>query len=74
MAEDATNLILERLRRMDAKMDALQRDVSEIKGRVGDLEGLYSLYAGLSRRVDRIGDRLERIERRLDIVDETSDR
>jgi hypothetical protein len=35
-----------------------------------DLGQLHMMYAGLSRRVDRIDGRLERIERRLDLVEE----
>ena len=54
------------LRRMDAKLDLLADPTREIKTCVGLLE---QSYASLSNRIDLIGTRLERIERRLDLVD-----
>jgi predicted nuclease with TOPRIM domain len=73
MTADAENLILERLRRMDGRLDAVQSDVREIKERIGHLESgqaeLQLQYATLSTRVDRIDTRLDRIERRLEFAD-----
>ena len=43
----------------------MRPNIHEIKERLGFLEGSY---ASLSRRVDRIGLRPERIEQRLDLV------
>ena len=54
------------LHRMDAKLDLLADHTREIKTRVGLLE---QSNASLSNRIDLIGTRLERIERRLDLVD-----
>ncbi len=69
MSDQPENLALVYLRRIDAKLDKLQTDIPEIKERLGFLEGTY---ASVSRRVDRMDDRLERIERRLDLVDMTT--
>ena len=65
MSDDPDNLMLVYLRRIDAKVDGLREDVVEVKQRLGFLE---EQYASISRRVDRIDLRLERIER-LDLVD-----
>jgi hypothetical protein len=62
--------------------NALRSDNREIKHRFGMLERqVGSLtgneaehYASLSVRLDDAGDRLERIERRLDLVDTASGR
>lgn len=52
--------------RMDAKLDRIAEDVSDLKVRVGILE---QQYASISNRIDRIETRLDRIGRRLDLVD-----
>ena len=73
MADEIANLILEHLRAIRAKQDDMAVDISELKQRMGLLEGqvahLFGQYAILSNRIDRIDTRLERIERRLDLVD-----
>jgi hypothetical protein len=72
MTGDVENLILDRLHRIDGRLDTIQNDIRESKERLGHLErgqaGLALQYATLSTRVDRIDLRLERIERRLDLV------
>ena len=45
---------------------ALKPDLREIRGRVAILE---ANYASVSFRVDRLGDRLDRIERRLGLIE-----
>jgi hypothetical protein len=66
------NLILVYLRRMDEKLDRLVDSVGDIGPRVPSLETkavlLHGDFAAQSERIDRIELRLERIERRLDIV------
>ena len=47
------------------KLDRMSTDISEVKGRVGILE---MQYASLSRRVDKLDERVERIEGRMDLV------
>jgi hypothetical protein len=65
MSDEPENLVLVYLRRLDSKMDKLADDMLEVKQRIGHLEGQY---ASISRRVDSLDIRLERVERRLDIV------
>lgn len=61
------------LRRLDEKMDRLTLAVADIGRRVTSLEAKVALihgdFAAQSERIDRMELRLERIERRLDIVD-----
>ena len=66
MSDQPDNLILVLLRRMDEKLDRLGDDMHDIKVRTTNVE---SGVAALNRRMDRFEDRLERIERRLDIVE-----
>jgi predicted nuclease with TOPRIM domain len=69
MSDEPDNRLLVYLRRIDTKVDGLREDMREVGQRIGLLEGQY---ASLSPRVDRIEDRLERIERRLDIAETAS--
>jgi predicted nuclease with TOPRIM domain len=59
------NLVLEHLRHIRGTTDGLRDDMREVKERLGLLE---QTCASISRRVDRLEDRVERIERRLDII------
>ena len=65
MSDSPDNLVLALLRRLDAKLDKVSSDMIEVKERLGFLEGSY---ANASRRIDQIDARLERLERRLDLV------
>ena len=66
MADEPDNIILQYLRRIDAKVDHLADDVRDLKVRMTAVEeGL----AGVHRRIDRVENRLDRIERRLDLVE-----
>lgn len=56
----------DRLRTIGDDVAELKIDLREIRGRVAILE---ASYASVSFRVDRLGDRLDRIERRLGLVD-----
>ena len=70
-------LVLVFLRRLDASLGDLRGDVGDMKHRMTALEIQVahqvsteaSHYASLATRLDRFGDRLERIERRLDLVE-----
>ena len=65
MAEGPDNLVLVLLRRIDERLDRIEFDVHEIKVRMTAVEeGLNSL----NRRVDRLEDRMLRIEKRLELV------
>jgi hypothetical protein len=77
MTGETENLILEHLRLLRSGQEELLSEVSEIKKRLTTIDGslalvrtdiaqLHTMYAGLNRRMDRV----ERIERRLDLVEE----
>ena len=59
------------MRRVEAKLDQLLEDNKEFRGRLGRLErGVADVHVQLAEhsvRMDRMNDRLERIERRLDL-------
>jgi predicted nucleic acid-binding Zn-ribbon protein len=62
----AESLILEHLRAIRASVDRLVDDMQEVKGRLGILE---QQYASISTRLDRMDERITRIEKRLDLVE-----
>jgi phage shock protein A len=76
MSESPDNLVLEILRGMRASLSRVEEDVSELKHRMSTVEQQIaqmaatemSHYAGVAGRLDRMSDRIDRIERRLDIV------
>jgi hypothetical protein len=72
MPDEIASVLLERLRLIRAKVDDIAADVVELKPRLELLAGqvayLFGRYAILSNGVDRIDARLERIGRRLDLV------
>jgi hypothetical protein len=72
MSDAPDNLILVYLRRMDEKLDRLATGQADVGRRVTSLETKVALlhgdFAAQSERIDRIELRLERIERRLEIV------
>jgi len=75
MNEDPENLTLVFLRRLDGKLDRLIEDMREVKLRLttvattlGNLAATeMSHYAITSGRVDCIDDRLDRMEKRLNL-------
>ena len=73
MAEQPDNIILVYLRRIDEKVDRLTDAVSDVKHRMTSIETqvatLHGSFAGQSPRMDRIEARLERIERRLGLIE-----
>jgi chromosome segregation ATPase len=79
MVDDTANLVLEHLRYIRGAIDELRADVRETKERLTAVElGLAGLrrevvilaetQAHTNARIDRLATRLERIERRLDLV------
>ena len=71
MSDTPDNVILTLLRRMDMKLDRLVDEVQDLKRRTTPLDrqagDLRVDLAGVSARLDRIDDRLVRVERRLDL-------
>jgi uncharacterized coiled-coil protein SlyX len=79
MTENVENLILEHLKRFQATLDRVERDIREIKTRLSTLEGgqaaimqhlthLSAADAAQQVAIDSIGDRLNRIETRLELA------
>lgn len=64
MNDNVESPILERLRRIEDKLDTEIERGMETRERLGHLE---EGIASISRRVDRIDSRLDRIERRFDL-------
>jgi len=79
MADNIENLVLEHLRAIKADMAYIKDDVREIKSRVNTLEAgqatiiqqighLTGMAAEHHVRYDRLLERIEKIERRLEIA------
>lgn len=79
MPETVDNLLLEHLKRFQAGQERIERKLDEIVIRVGHLEvGVAGVrrdfahadenVAGLSVRLDKVSERLDRIERRLELT------
>lgn len=66
MDEKTNNPVLEHLRHIRGSVDDIREDMREVKSRLGLLEQQYAIISG---RLDRLTDRVERIERRLDLVE-----
>jgi archaellum component FlaC len=73
MVENVADLTLERVRRLEGKIDMLVDHVVEVK--VGltpfksEMAHLHAQMAHQSQHLDGIEARLSRVERRLDLVD-----
>jgi septal ring factor EnvC (AmiA/AmiB activator) len=79
MADNVENLVLEHLRVIRADIAGIRDDAREIKQRLTSLEAgvaalrrdnanLYGDVSEQHARYDRLADRIERLERRLDIA------
>jgi hypothetical protein len=66
MSEDVSNLILEHLRHIRGKVDATAFDVVDLKTGVTALE---IQGAAVNRHLDRLDERVARIERRFDLAE-----
>lgn len=78
MSESIDNLVLEHLRAIRADLGLLKDDVREVKFRLTALERgqarshsdyaeLYGDHARQQAAIDRLAERVERVERRLDL-------
>ncbi|WP_123105012.1 hypothetical protein [Acidithiobacillus sulfuriphilus] len=79
MTDNTENLILEHLKRFQAGQDRIERELKEIKSRITTLESttatIMQYLAHMSGsiaeqhvRYDSLLERIERIERRLDLT------
>ncbi|OQW45345.1 MAG: hypothetical protein A4S12_02955 [Proteobacteria bacterium SG_bin5] len=78
MADNVENLMLEHLKRFQATLDSVQRDIRELKIRQSETHTAVlalrrdqvsdaEVTAHMQAQMDRFGERLDRIERRLDL-------
>ena len=71
MTNNLENLLLEHLRAIRSEQSAMRDDIREIKSRLISLErsmaGNYADIVDQHVKYDRITERLERIERRLEL-------
>jgi hypothetical protein len=72
MTEQVENLILDYLRAMRSDIALIKEDIRELKLRVGALEQYVANLVGdvfrMNARMGRFDERLERIERRPELV------
>ena len=66
MSPAIETLVLEHLRAIRATADGLSENMQEVKGRLGILE---MQYASISNRLDRMDERIHRIELHLKLVE-----
>ena len=73
MSANVENLVLEQLRLIRASMQRMELDVGELKLRMSAVEQshgqIVTLLGALNGRIDRLDERVGRIERRLDLVE-----
>jgi len=80
MTETSDNLVLEPLRHIRGRVDQIAEDVTDLKHRMTSLEGSMSLVkrevaygdeadARQQATLDKLAERIERIERRLELSD-----
>ncbi|NIJ07115.1 archaellum component FlaC [Sphingomonas vulcanisoli] len=71
MTDNVENLILEMLRRIDKRLDNIEGDVSELKTRATAVDehigGMFITLSGVNTRLDRLDERMKRVERRLEL-------
>ena len=80
MTKDATNLVLDLLRKIRGDIAELRVDVTELKSRTsaiedglqvirGDIVNIHSVLLVHTKRFDRIEERFTRVERRLELAE-----
>ena len=73
MTDEVGNLVLEQLRLVRTSMQRMELDRGDIKLRVSSLEQnmgqVVTALGAVNGRLDRLEERVARIERRLDLVD-----
>ena len=78
MTDNVENLTLEHLKRFQATLDRVENKITELTGRMGNVEGslasviqhlghLAGADAAQQLAIDNVSQRLDRIERRLEL-------
>jgi chromosome segregation ATPase len=79
MTESVENLILEHLKKIQTEMSLMQHDIGEIRSRIGTIESgvgrlrrdeavNFEEIIETRHQYDRLQERIERIERRLELT------
>ena len=66
MAEVTNDLIYEALKQMPGNLSQTKGDMRDLKVRMTSVE---ECLVGINRRLERVGDRMDRLERHVGIVD-----
>ncbi len=73
MTEETENVVLEILKRIQTDMSDMRDDISELKMRATALDehmgGLIIQVSGNNNRLDRMDERLKRVDRHLELSD-----
>ncbi len=73
MTEAESSIMLEILKRLQSDMSEMKADMSDMRLRMTaneeHLATLVMSVSGINHRLDRLADRVERIERRFDLLD-----
>jgi hypothetical protein len=73
MPDQPDNLVLVILRNLDVKFDRQGEEIHELKARMLAVEDMFAFLVTaitrIQRTLDRQGERLERIEKRLGLID-----
>ena len=73
MTDNVENIILEQFRRLNARLDRKDAEDLEVKMRLSSIDdhlaGMMMSVAGINSRLDRLEERVGRIERRSDLTD-----
>lgn len=73
MADEPEDLVLQLLRRVDARLGAVETGLERMSGDLRDVSirpaNVEENLAGVHRGLDRVDARIERIEKRLELVD-----
>ena len=73
MADEPFNLMLEHLKRFQATLDSMRLDMLDLKVRMSAIETNFGQMSyqigGINGRLDRLDERVARIERRLDLIE-----
>jgi hypothetical protein len=73
MTENVENILLEHMRAIRAQLERMERDLTDVKVRIGSWER-HQLAAhhdsiGQSGRIDNLDERLIRLEKRMELRD-----
>ncbi len=73
MTEQPDNMVIEYLKRIRASQDRMELDITDLKVRMSSMEQhqgqILTLLGSLAQRMDRLDERMGRVERRLDLAD-----